>query len=102
MLEGTAALAPLGPERFLTPADMPTNGEIHRAIRGGDFDAAAYDAERAERYAVPRRLLLRPHRARRTFGPVARDRVPRWGTRWASGPPREGRQLLASDFGQMR
>jgi PPOX class probable FMN-dependent enzyme len=39
------------PERFLTSADMPTNGEIHRAIRGGDFDAAAYDAERAERYA---------------------------------------------------
>ena len=39
------------PERFLTPADMPTNGEIHRAIRGGDFDADAYDAERAERYA---------------------------------------------------
>jgi PPOX class probable FMN-dependent enzyme len=38
-------------DRFLTPADMPTNGEIHRAIRGGDFDAAAYDAERAERYA---------------------------------------------------
>jgi PPOX class probable FMN-dependent enzyme len=37
--------------RFLTAADMPTNGEIHRAIRGGDFDAAAYDAERAERYA---------------------------------------------------
>jgi PPOX class probable FMN-dependent enzyme len=39
------------PTRFLTQADMPTNGEIHRAIRGGDFDADAYDAERAERYA---------------------------------------------------
>jgi PPOX class probable FMN-dependent enzyme len=39
------------PERFLSAADMPTNGEIHRAIRGGEFDAAAYDAERAERYA---------------------------------------------------
>jgi PPOX class probable FMN-dependent enzyme len=39
------------PDRYLTAADMPTNGEIHRAIRGGDFDAAAYDAERAERYA---------------------------------------------------
>jgi hypothetical protein len=39
------------PDRFLTPADMPSNGEIHRAIRGGEFDAAAYDAERAERYA---------------------------------------------------
>lgn len=39
------------PDRFHTPADMPTNGEIHQAIRGGDFDAAAYDAERADRYA---------------------------------------------------
>ena len=39
------------PERFLTQADMPTNGQIHRAIRGGDFDADAYDAERAGRYA---------------------------------------------------
>ena len=38
-------------ERFLTQDDMPTNGEIQRAIRGGDFDAATYDAERAERYA---------------------------------------------------
>ena len=38
-------------ERFLTPADMPTNGEIQRAIRGDDFDADAYDTERAERYA---------------------------------------------------
>jgi PPOX class probable FMN-dependent enzyme len=39
------------PQRFLTQDDMPTNGEIHRAIRGGEFDADAYDAERAERYA---------------------------------------------------
>jgi PPOX class probable FMN-dependent enzyme len=39
------------PEQFLTQADMPTNGQIHRAIRGEDFDADAYDAERAERYA---------------------------------------------------
>ena len=39
------------PERFLTAADMPTNGEIHRAIRGDDFDADAYDTERAGRYA---------------------------------------------------
>jgi PPOX class probable FMN-dependent enzyme len=38
------------PERFLTQADMPTNGQIHRAIRGGDFDADAYDRERAGRY----------------------------------------------------
>jgi hypothetical protein len=30
---------------------MPTNGEIHRAIHGAEFDADAYDAERAERYA---------------------------------------------------
>lgn len=43
------------PERFVVQSDLPTNGEIHRAInaqRGDDtFDAAAYDNERAERYA---------------------------------------------------
>lgn len=43
------------PARFVTQADLPTNGEIHAAIRATqgepDFDAAAYDAERAERYA---------------------------------------------------
>lgn len=43
------------PERFVAQADLPTSGEIHRAIRARlgdhDFDAAAYDAERAERYA---------------------------------------------------
>src|SRR3954469_16984919 len=39
------------PGRFLAQADMPTNGEIHRAIHGGDFDADAYDVERAARYA---------------------------------------------------
>jgi PPOX class probable FMN-dependent enzyme len=42
-------------ERMITQSDMPTNGEIHRAIRAqrGEtgFDAAAFDAERAERYA---------------------------------------------------
>lgn len=38
------------PGRFVDPAAMPTNGQIHRAIRGDDFDADAYDAERAERY----------------------------------------------------
>lgn len=43
------------PSRFVTQADLPSNGEIHRAIRARrgdvDFDAAAYDAERADRYA---------------------------------------------------
>jgi PPOX class probable FMN-dependent enzyme len=43
------------PARFVTQADLPTNGEIHAAIRAArgdtDFDAAAYDSERAERYA---------------------------------------------------
>ena len=43
------------PERFVTQADLPSNGEIHRAIRaqhgGPTFDAVAHDAERAERYA---------------------------------------------------
>lgn len=31
--------------------DLPSNGEIHRALAGDDFDAAGYDAERAARYA---------------------------------------------------
>lgn len=39
------------PERFATAAEMPTSGEIHRAIHGESFDAAAYDSERAQRYA---------------------------------------------------
>ncbi len=37
-------------ERFISQTDLPSNGQIARAIRGGDFDADAYDAERAERY----------------------------------------------------
>ena len=37
-------------DRFIDQADLPTNGEIVRAIRGGDFDADAYDTERADRY----------------------------------------------------
>lgn len=32
------------------PATMPTGGQVHRAIQGEAFDAAGYDAERAERY----------------------------------------------------
>lgn len=36
---------------FVDRASLPTNGEIHRALHGDDFDAAAYDAERAARYA---------------------------------------------------
>ena len=38
------------PERFISQVDLPSNGQIARAIRGNDFDADAYDAERAERY----------------------------------------------------
>lgn len=37
-------------QRFSDPAAMPTSGQIHRAIQGEQFDAEAYDAERAERY----------------------------------------------------
>lgn len=41
--------------RFVSQADLPSNGEIHRAIRARrgehDFDAVAYDTERADRYA---------------------------------------------------
>jgi PPOX class probable FMN-dependent enzyme len=39
------------PARFVDRSTLPTNGEIHRAIQGEAFDAAAYDAARAERYA---------------------------------------------------
>jgi PPOX class probable FMN-dependent enzyme len=39
------------PAGFVDRASLPTNGEIHRALHGDDFDAAAYDAERAARYA---------------------------------------------------
>lgn len=38
------------PARFIDPAELPTGGEVHRAIQGEGFDAARYDAERAERY----------------------------------------------------
>jgi uncharacterized protein len=38
------------PARFVDPSTLPTGGEVHRAIQGEGFDAARYDAERAERY----------------------------------------------------
>jgi PPOX class probable FMN-dependent enzyme len=38
------------PERFHSAADPPTPGEIHRSL-DPQFDADAYDTERAERYA---------------------------------------------------
>ena len=42
-------------ERFVVQTDLPTNGEIAAAIRAArgytEFDAAAYDHERAQRYA---------------------------------------------------
>lgn len=37
-------------QNFLSPADLPTNGQIRRAILGDEVDAEGYDAERAERY----------------------------------------------------
>ncbi len=39
------------PARHVDRADLPTNGSILRAIHGESFDAVAYDAERAARYA---------------------------------------------------
>jgi len=39
------------PARYVDRSELPTSGEIHKALQGGDFDAAAYDAERAARYA---------------------------------------------------
>lgn len=38
------------PARFVDQSELPTNGQIHRAIHGDGFDADAYDTERAERY----------------------------------------------------
>jgi uncharacterized protein len=37
--------------RFVDRAELPSNGEIMRAIHGDSFDAAEYDRARAERYA---------------------------------------------------
>jgi hypothetical protein len=37
--------------RFVDRDALPTNGQIHKALSVGDFDADAYDAARAERYA---------------------------------------------------
>jgi PPOX class probable FMN-dependent enzyme len=39
------------PARFVDRSELPSNGEIHRAIQGDAFDAEKYDAERAARYA---------------------------------------------------
>jgi PPOX class probable FMN-dependent enzyme len=39
------------PTRFVDRATLPSHGEILRAIRGDDFDAAKHDRERAARYA---------------------------------------------------
>jgi uncharacterized protein len=39
------------PARFVDRAELPTNGEIHKELRRGDFDADEYDRARAERYA---------------------------------------------------
>jgi hypothetical protein len=37
--------------RFLAREDLPSNGQIHKELAGGDFDAEAYDEERRARYA---------------------------------------------------
>jgi PPOX class probable FMN-dependent enzyme len=42
---------PWDPTRFIDRATLPTNGPIHKDLPRGDFDADAYDAERAARYA---------------------------------------------------
>jgi PPOX class probable FMN-dependent enzyme len=39
------------PSGFVDRSALPTNGEIHRALAGDEFDAAKYDEERAARYA---------------------------------------------------
>jgi PPOX class probable FMN-dependent enzyme len=39
------------PERHVDRSELPSSGEIMRAVADPDFDAAKYDRERAERYA---------------------------------------------------
>jgi PPOX class probable FMN-dependent enzyme len=39
------------PARFVERAILPTSGQIHKELAGGDFDAEAYDEARAARYA---------------------------------------------------
>ena len=39
------------PQRHLDRAELPSNGELLRSLRDGEFDAAEYDRARAERYA---------------------------------------------------
>jgi len=39
------------PGEHIDRAELPSNGEILRELRGADFDAAKYDEERAARYA---------------------------------------------------
>jgi len=39
------------PALFIDRAVLPSNGQIHKERAGGDFDAEAYDQERAARYA---------------------------------------------------
>jgi hypothetical protein len=39
------------PERHIERSELPTSGEIMRAVREDEFDAEQYDRERAERYA---------------------------------------------------
>ena len=50
MLQGVPALAPLGPARFLEREHLPSQARSSQSQRR-DFDADAYDAERAARYA---------------------------------------------------
>jgi PPOX class probable FMN-dependent enzyme len=39
------------PARFVDRAELPSNGQVHKELAGGNFDADAYDRARAERYA---------------------------------------------------
>ena len=39
------------PTRFVDRSLLPTGGQIHACLKGGAFDAEAYDRERADRYA---------------------------------------------------
>jgi PPOX class probable FMN-dependent enzyme len=65
---------------FVDRATLPTNGEIHRELAGGDFDADAYDEERAV-------LLSREERPSTCVGARGFSPLPVWAVWGTFGCP---------------
>ena len=51
MLQGPDPLRSVESRVTIDRKQLPSSGEILRAVREDDFDADRYDSERAERYA---------------------------------------------------